>query len=159
MRTADPGSADQLRSKALRANERADYLPERAREHMERTIREDDEPDAGLARYVLETSDRDYFRAFSKLFNDPVSGAHLWSPEEREAVQRVKDHAAVLDAQHERHRRRISGALWARSAGHHQQRRRRVAAARDRPRRHHVTEREAVRHEHGRDRALGPGID
>jgi hypothetical protein len=57
---------------------------------MEREIRDDDSADDGLARYVTAASDRDYFRAFSKLMDDPLSGAHLWTPEEREAVQRVK---------------------------------------------------------------------
>jgi HK97 family phage major capsid protein len=81
---------DELRSRAFRANERAEFLPARCRGWMEQALREDDDPDNGLARYVTTASDRDYYRAFSKLFNDPVSGAHLWSPAEREAVQRTK---------------------------------------------------------------------
>jgi HK97 family phage major capsid protein len=85
---ADP--IDELRSAALRANERAAFLPDTARAHMERELRDDDDPDNRLARFIAAAADRDYFRAFSKVFNDPVSGMHLWSPEEREAVQRVK---------------------------------------------------------------------
>jgi predicted phage gp36 major capsid-like protein len=57
---------------------------------MEQTIRDDTDPEHRLARYVVDVSDRDYFRAFSKLLNDPVTGMHLWTPEERAAVQRVK---------------------------------------------------------------------
>jgi HK97 family phage major capsid protein len=85
---ADP--QDRLRSQALRANERAEFLPDSCRARMEHTLREDDDPDNALARYILAASDRHYFRAFAKILNDPVSGAHLWSPEEREAVQAVK---------------------------------------------------------------------
>jgi hypothetical protein len=86
----DTAPVNQLRSAALRANERSSFLPGSCRAHMEREIRDDDSADDGLARYVTAASDRDYFRAFSKLMDDPLSGAHLWTPEEREAVQRVK---------------------------------------------------------------------
>jgi HK97 family phage major capsid protein len=79
-----------LRSRALAANERAAFLPEQSREHMEHEIREDNDPEARLARYVIETSKRQYLRAFSRWVNDPVSGPHLWSPEEREAVRGVR---------------------------------------------------------------------
>ncbi|MDQ5821083.1 MAG: phage major capsid protein [Actinomycetota bacterium] len=79
-----------LRSRALAANERAVFLPERSREHMDHELREDDDPEARLARYVIETSKRDYLRAFSRWVNDPVSGPHTWSPQEREAVRGVK---------------------------------------------------------------------
>jgi HK97 family phage major capsid protein len=80
----------EVRSRALRANERAEFMPDSTRAAMERALRDDDDPNNGLAQYVDTASDRDYFRAFSKLLNDPVSGAHLWTPEERQAVQRVK---------------------------------------------------------------------
>jgi HK97 family phage major capsid protein len=79
-----------LRSRALAANERADFLPDIARDHMERTLRDDDDPQHRLARFTVELSDRAYFRAFSKLLNDPVSGGHEWTDQEREAVQRVR---------------------------------------------------------------------
>jgi hypothetical protein len=87
---SEDGPSDPLRSQAFRANERAEFLPEPARERMERELREDDDPDNRLARFITAAADRDYFRAFAKVLNDPVSGMHLWSPDEREAVQRVK---------------------------------------------------------------------
>jgi HK97 family phage major capsid protein len=80
----------ETRSRALWANEGADFLPPRGREHMERQIREDDDPNDLLSEYVVRLSDRQYFRAFSKVFNDPITGAQLWTPEERDAVRRVK---------------------------------------------------------------------
>jgi HK97 family phage major capsid protein len=58
---------------------------------MERQIREDDEPTDMMARATVALSDRAYFRAFSKVFNDPVAGGHEWTPEERRAVQKVSD--------------------------------------------------------------------
>ncbi len=82
--------ASELRARALDANERADFLPDAAREHMARTLQVDDDPESRLARYTVELSDRDYFRAFAKWMRDPVSGGHEWSPAEREAVQRVR---------------------------------------------------------------------
>ena len=49
------------------------------REHMERQIRQDDDPNDGLARAIVALSDRDYFKAFAKWMRDPVSGGHEWS--------------------------------------------------------------------------------
>jgi HK97 family phage major capsid protein len=86
----DPRTAGQVRSRALAANERADFLPEASRSHMERMIREDDDPDERLARFVVESSSRDYFRAFAAWMRDPVSGGHEWTDAERQAVQRVR---------------------------------------------------------------------
>jgi HK97 family phage major capsid protein len=79
-----------VRDDALRSNERASFLPDDSRAHMEKTLRADDDPESLLARYVATTSDRAYFRAFSAWMRDPISGGHEWSPEEREAVQRVR---------------------------------------------------------------------
>jgi HK97 family phage major capsid protein len=79
-----------VRSQALRANDAEDFLPEPCREHMERQLRADDDPDDLLARYVVASSDRDYFRAFAAWYRDPVSGGHEWSDAERAAVQRAK---------------------------------------------------------------------
>jgi HK97 family phage major capsid protein len=78
------------RAQALRMNERATFLPDKAKAHMETTLRTDDDPDAGLARYVVATASRAYYRAFAAWMNDPVSGGHEWSPEEREAVRQVR---------------------------------------------------------------------
>jgi HK97 family phage major capsid protein len=78
------------RDEALRANERAVFLPEGSREHMERELRADDDPEARLARYTVQTSNRDYFTAFARWFNDPISGPHTWSPDERHAVRQVQ---------------------------------------------------------------------
>jgi HK97 family phage major capsid protein len=83
-------ATNDLRARALAANERAVFLPEASREHMEQQLREDDDPDARLARYVVETSKRDYLRAFARVLNDPVAGAQTWSNEEREAVRGVR---------------------------------------------------------------------
>jgi hypothetical protein len=79
-----------LRSDALRANERASFLPDESKAKMERTLRTDDDPEGLLARYTVETANRDYFRAFSSWMRDPVSGGHEWSPKERDAVKRVR---------------------------------------------------------------------
>jgi hypothetical protein len=57
---------------------------------MERQIRQDDSPHDGLARYTTALADRAYYRAFAKVFNDPISGGHEWSPEERQAVARAR---------------------------------------------------------------------
>jgi HK97 family phage major capsid protein len=80
----------EIRSQALRANEQAGFLPDKSREHMERQIREDDDPNDGLAQATVALADRAYFRAFSKWMNDPVSGGHEWTDKEREAVQKVR---------------------------------------------------------------------
>lgn len=79
-----------VRSQALFANDRAAFLPEEAREHMERQIRADDDRNGGLARATVALADRAYFRAFSKVLNDPVSGGHEWTDAERKAVARVR---------------------------------------------------------------------
>ena len=90
-RTPDTGQPNEaLRSGALRANEGADFLHERSRAHMERQLRYDDDPNAGLARFTVALADRHYFRAFAKWFNNPFTGGHEWTPKEREAVQRVR---------------------------------------------------------------------
>jgi HK97 family phage major capsid protein len=79
-----------VRDAALAANDRASFLPENSRAHMERTIRGDDDPQGLMSRYVVEAGSRDYYRAFSSWVNDPISGGHEWSPAEREAVKRVR---------------------------------------------------------------------
>jgi HK97 family phage major capsid protein len=79
-----------VRDQALRANERASFLPDASKAKMEATLRADDDEANGLARYVVETSSRDYFRAFASWMRDPVSGGHEWTDAEREAVKRVK---------------------------------------------------------------------
>jgi len=55
--TRDPArrDVDSLRSQALRSNAAADFLPDQSRAHMERMLREDDDVEARLARYVVET--------------------------------------------------------------------------------------------------------
>jgi HK97 family phage major capsid protein len=85
-----PAHVKGTRTAALHANERASFLPEKAREHMKDTLRADDDPEAGLARYTVAAASRDYYRAFSRWFNDPVSGPHSWSPKERTAVRQVQ---------------------------------------------------------------------
>ncbi len=139
------GPGDKLRSEASRANERAGSCPTLPRAHGAGAPR-DDAPDDGLARYVLAASNRDYFRAFSKLMNDPVSGAHLWTPEEREAVQRVKTMQRSLTLG-------TGGTAGGFLVPYELDPQIIIASAgavsplrRDRPRRHHGAEREAVRH-------------
>lgn len=89
-RSVETRDLEPTRSQALRANEAATFLPDQARDHMERMLREDADPDARLARYITVTSDRAYYRAFSAWMNDTVSGGHAWTSEERDAVQRVQ---------------------------------------------------------------------
>jgi HK97 family phage major capsid protein len=79
-----------MRAQALTANERAEKLPDSAREHMAVMLETDDDPQQRLARYTLELSSPDYFRAFSKWLNDPIGGPHEWAPPEREAVAKVR---------------------------------------------------------------------
>lgn len=88
-------------SEALRANERASFLPEQSRAHMEHQLRSDDDPTQRLAAFVVELSDRDYFRAFASWLRDPVSGGHEWTPDERDSVRRVRhlERALGLGAQ------------------------------------------------------------
>jgi HK97 family phage major capsid protein len=89
----DPPSGlpvNNLRSRALVANERAVFLPERSREHMEAQLRDDDDPEARLSRYTIELSNRNYLRAFASWMNDPQTGPQLWTTEERDSVRRVK---------------------------------------------------------------------
>jgi HK97 family phage major capsid protein len=77
------------RARALAANERAEYLPDAARAHMERMLRQDDDPDERLARYVAAMASRDYFRAFAAWVRDPIAGGHEWTDAERRAVQEM----------------------------------------------------------------------
>lgn len=88
--TAYTTGDDHIRTQALRANERAAFLPDKAREHMEQTLRDNNDPTDPLAEVVVALADRNYFRAFAKWFNDPISGGHEWTNEERDAVLRVK---------------------------------------------------------------------
>ena len=81
---------DLLRSKALRAVEDADIMVDAARERVAVALEAADDPQARLARYVVETSRREYFRAFQRWFNDPQSGHYEWTPEERDARRRVQ---------------------------------------------------------------------
>jgi len=88
--TGSAAGGSPIRSQALRANEQADFLPERAREHVENMIRQDEDPNGGLAQYTVALANRSYYRAFSKWFNDPQSGGYEWTADEREAVQKVR---------------------------------------------------------------------
>jgi HK97 family phage major capsid protein len=82
--------AQGIRSAALRANERASFLPTAAQEHMERQLRQDDDPEQRMGRLVSALADRDYFRAFAAWMRDPQAGGHEWTPAEREAVRTVR---------------------------------------------------------------------
>jgi predicted phage gp36 major capsid-like protein len=126
-RTAEPG--DELRSAAMRANDRAEFLPTNARAHMERELRDDDDPDNRLARFITAAADRDYFRAFAKVLNDPVSGMHLWSPEEREAVQRTSRRCSARSRSPRAAPQAGSSSRTSSTRRSSSQRRRRLAAA------------------------------
>ena len=88
--SGDNPRMSRVRSDALRANERAEFMPERCRESMEQALRGDDDPEARMAQVVVATADRDYFRAFASWFRDPISGGHSWTEPERAAVRRVQ---------------------------------------------------------------------
>jgi HK97 family phage major capsid protein len=88
--TRDAGPSSEARSQALAANDQAEFLPADSRAHMEREIREDNDPNDTLARAIVALADRDYFRAFGKWLRDPVSGGHEWTDKERAAVQNVR---------------------------------------------------------------------
>jgi HK97 family phage major capsid protein len=83
-------TGDAARDEALRSNDAANFLPDHAREHSERTIREETEPGSPYARYVATFSDRAYLRAFAKAVNNPQLGPSEWTDEERAAVTRVR---------------------------------------------------------------------
>jgi HK97 family phage major capsid protein len=78
------------RDQALRANDRASFLPDKAKAHMESEIRSDDDADQRMARLITALASRDYYRAFAAWFRDPVSGGHEWTEPEREAVKKVR---------------------------------------------------------------------
>jgi HK97 family phage major capsid protein len=79
-----------LRDSALRAVERLDRLPDACKEYATREIEQDQDIDQRLARVTVALADPDYFRAFTKWHNDPLTGMHLWTPKERDAVSRAK---------------------------------------------------------------------
>jgi HK97 family phage major capsid protein len=78
------------RGKALRAIDQLERMPDAAREYATKEIEQDKDIDQRLARVTAALAHPDYFRAFSKWHNDPLTGAHLWSPQERIAVNNVK---------------------------------------------------------------------
>jgi len=84
------GSSAEVRSQALTAVERAiGGVPDRTSETVTRLLESDDDPQARLARYVIEASQPDYLRAFGKWMRDPTRGHLEWSGEELRAYQRV----------------------------------------------------------------------
>lgn len=88
--TVGTNVAAEHRARALNANERSEALPDTAREHIARTLQFDDDPEARLARAIVELSQPAYRAAFFKWARDPVSGGHEWTDQEREAVGRVR---------------------------------------------------------------------
>jgi HK97 family phage major capsid protein len=78
-------------SEALRSNEQANLLPERAQAHMERMLREDDDRQHRLALYAASASDEHYRSAFIRWMRDPDVGPSEWTDPERRAVQRVRE--------------------------------------------------------------------
>jgi HK97 family phage major capsid protein len=84
-------SYGELRGRALDANERAERLPDLARERVARALESDTDKQNRLATYVLELSAPAYYRAFTKYLRDPMAGPFEWSPEERAAWGRVQE--------------------------------------------------------------------
>jgi HK97 family phage major capsid protein len=72
------------------------FSPDHAKQAATRAVESDDDPQQKLANWVVTASDRNYFKAFSKVFNDPVTGHYQWSPAERDAYQRVTAEAKNL---------------------------------------------------------------
>jgi HK97 family phage major capsid protein len=86
----------QLRSRALAANEQCRNMPDAARAHMAKALQEDPDPESKLARYVIATSAPDYMRAFSKWTADPVAGHREWDARELAAFQKVQGEARAM---------------------------------------------------------------
>ncbi|HEY6595941.1 MAG TPA: phage major capsid protein [Asanoa sp.] len=81
----------EVRSRALTAVEQAPGgVPDAVSERMTRVLQDDDDPEARLARYVVEASQPEYLRAFSKWMRNPTMGHLEWSREELGAYQRVQ---------------------------------------------------------------------
>jgi predicted phage gp36 major capsid-like protein len=55
-----------------------------------------DDPLCRQAQYVIETSQPDYLRAFSKWIRDPMTGHYAWTPKERDAHIRVTELTRAL---------------------------------------------------------------
>jgi hypothetical protein len=83
-------AGNDFRGQALRAIDQLHRMPDAAREYGTQQIEADDDVEQRLARVTAALADQDYFRAFTKWHNDPLTGMHLWTPKEREAVSRVK---------------------------------------------------------------------
>jgi HK97 family phage major capsid protein len=91
-----PDARQELRSRALAANDRCDTMPDAARTHMAAALQSDPDPESKLSRYVIATSDPDYMRAFSKWFADPVTGHREWDTRELAAYQRVASESRAM---------------------------------------------------------------
>jgi HK97 family phage major capsid protein len=82
----------ELRSRALTAVERAPGgVADSVNEYVSRALESDPDPDSRLARYVIESSQPDYLRAFTAWIRNPERGHLEWTPEERAAYKRVQD--------------------------------------------------------------------
>jgi HK97 family phage major capsid protein len=86
-----PGHRSELRGRALTAVEKMPRLSDAAKQVATLAIEDDDDREARMARYTVELSRPAYFSAFRSWFNDPTTGPHTWSPEERDAVKRVQE--------------------------------------------------------------------
>lgn len=71
-------------------------LPSASLELATRAVESDDASD-GVAAWVLAAGSAEYRSAFSKLIGDPATGAHLWTAEERAAVQRAKGYTRAMN--------------------------------------------------------------
>ena len=86
-----PEARSELRGRALTAIEKMPRLTDAAKQVATAAVEQDDDRESRMARYTVELSRPAYFRAFSAWFNDPTTGPHTWSPEERAAVKRVQE--------------------------------------------------------------------
>jgi HK97 family phage major capsid protein len=88
--STSPRPAGELRGRALTAVERCATMPDAARERTAKALEVDPDEQGRLARYVIETSQPDYMRAFTTWMRDPQRGHLEWGPGERDAFGRVQ---------------------------------------------------------------------
>jgi HK97 family phage major capsid protein len=91
-----PAAQQELRGRALAANDKTNTMPDASREYMAKELQNDPDPESKLARYVIATSDPDYMRAFSKWSADPIGGHREWDGRELAAFQKVQSEARAM---------------------------------------------------------------
>jgi HK97 family phage major capsid protein len=90
-------SRSDLRARALTAVESAPGdVPDAVSQHVARVLENDTDPDSRMARYVIESSQPAYLRAFSAWMRDPQRGHLEWGPQERDAFARVQSMSRAM---------------------------------------------------------------